>query len=1397
MMGGPPMSMSQLYATSATTSTPLGSQYQPQQQQQQQQPLQLPQPIQYIGQQQQQSPIQQTTRYLYTTTPSPPHISSPMSQFGASGISPLSVNEPSNYYTETSLVPMPSQQQQQQDIHSTSMMIPSSIVRQQQPLQQQHQQQVSTTTVTNNINTFSKDVEMQLIFKNSVGILDEVIANVDLLQDPTKTLDSAPVTGYNYFETTNQVWNTMVLEKHVQFPQEVTQRYLTANTKTLQGIFPEIGRAWISIDQTLFLWDYKDTGDLITNHLSQIITACGLVTPRKNVFKDCVRHVLVVATHVEIFLFALAYDEDGKFELITTPLVVPTDSVIINDIVGTDDGRIFVGGQDGNLYEIAYSDGSASWFRSSKISKINHTSSMWSIWSSKRAEIIQIQYDVSRRMLFTLDKSSTIHRYTLLKNKDHGLKAEQPLTPLVSKSEPRLSILSIHLSSQSEYQIVAICSDGIRRYISDTTGASRYARRPPVLVHPHYSFYCNGVYFVAAEAGEHMDNLYGVTPFSRKMIKKLYEVDNQGFVTSSNEDSLEERPNLFKIKGRVNVIKEDCVNTGKQPTVFYKEFKNEHTTVPRRFLCLNSLGMHIIAKLRYVDTLHNLLASGSATDIDAFYNEFGPIYSNSLCIALYCETPQSAPILADQFYGTVSAPRSAPLRIADIAMSQFKRRAGKPSYLQAKTLFSQDMGASVNKSEIAYSYAHNAVVAYLSRVLSPLWSHPMIDSNSSQCRWSVIQLKILQSHLANLLLFLENSQLVPKTSDNDIPITRKPINEQSTDDDALKNEKRSLLGIKRLVVKSIQVTNLFLIMLQFNFQQIFEGMDGLKSDDRLRIYQFKFRDYVTDQTELATDPTKNVPSLLIASCMKLLNSLNIQIDGVTRQLEYECPDLFKKNDKLLLIAKDKLKIAIRDRGVHTDSLVTDALLILDEVSPFFDLAEMIGYLVSLQKFGFIVPLALTFAGRLDPNNVTQQDPSQQQLSASKQAELAQKVELKKKALFEMFNVINQIVNDQSHYPTTVIDHLIEQILNCDDRVAHELLYHWLLSNGLKGRLFEVNSTFISDFLLEHDIDLCWKHHAKNGDKDTAARIIIELAEKSKLNDKITCYTNCTLLMNEHKESEVYLYAKRQLMLCGLQKKIINSLTGILKSSNNNNNNLDEEIHNKISVAIQTLDDNAFDLTTLFKDYARPYFLHEEMLYIVHYGNHDDQQFVKNIWKIIIENEANQELYRDVNQMLEALRNKIVNIGYDLHPKDSTFPVQSIINIAEKTAFLYGKQTGTTIDNPIWLAKALHNQVKIDYFTLLDQYKAIIEEQDTSIESNEVTWRQGEEQDHLILIFVALIESILREPLNSMDRHIISSKRITYTLKMLKERLSQSAKDTSSRIDQQIDKVNGLHRSVHM
>ena len=70
-------------------------------------------------------------------------------------------------------------------------------------------------------------------------------------------------------------------------------------------------------------------------------------------------------------------DQLAEMHLQPEPLFsLPTDNVGMLDIQGTPEGRVFLGGKDGCLYEVVYQaeDG---WF-SRKCKKINHSTSMLS-----------------------------------------------------------------------------------------------------------------------------------------------------------------------------------------------------------------------------------------------------------------------------------------------------------------------------------------------------------------------------------------------------------------------------------------------------------------------------------------------------------------------------------------------------------------------------------------------------------------------------------------------------------------------------------------------------------------------------------------------------------------------------------------------------------------------------------------------------------------------------------------------------------------------------------------------------------------------------------------------------------------------------------------------------------
>lgn len=126
--------------------------------------------------------------------------------------------------------------------------------------------------------------------------------------------------------------------------------------------------------------------DYIINNSSQSIYKRTNIYLYIGVFKDVVEWCLVVTTHEEVIICALTRQSmvqqqyqnqqlpfgitsptpspmnntmstshtDTYLNLIPTRYLIPTDSIPMLSICGTDDGRIFMGGYDGCLYEMSY-----------------------------------------------------------------------------------------------------------------------------------------------------------------------------------------------------------------------------------------------------------------------------------------------------------------------------------------------------------------------------------------------------------------------------------------------------------------------------------------------------------------------------------------------------------------------------------------------------------------------------------------------------------------------------------------------------------------------------------------------------------------------------------------------------------------------------------------------------------------------------------------------------------------------------------------------------------------------------------------------------------------------------------------------------------------------------------
>lgn len=110
----------------------------------------------------------------------------------------------------------------------------------------------------------------------------------------------------------------------------------------------------------------------------------GLVTPKKEVFIQDVKYLLILTTPTEIIVLGVTFNTSSvtqsrslgssteELQLMNKPIFcINTENVAMNVVKGSQNGRIFLGGQDGFLYEIQY-QAESTWF-GKRFKKINHS----------------------------------------------------------------------------------------------------------------------------------------------------------------------------------------------------------------------------------------------------------------------------------------------------------------------------------------------------------------------------------------------------------------------------------------------------------------------------------------------------------------------------------------------------------------------------------------------------------------------------------------------------------------------------------------------------------------------------------------------------------------------------------------------------------------------------------------------------------------------------------------------------------------------------------------------------------------------------------------------------------------------------------------------------------------
>ena len=286
-------------------------------------------------------------------------------------------------------------------------------------------------------------------------------------------------------------------------PDTIFEQYNNAQLSTMMGLFADLNHAWVTIDNSFYMWDYTHPKpDLIGfEEQPHSITAVRLVTPRPGVFLPSITRLLVVATTANIMLVGLASQTTpgggNSVSLYSTRLEIPLKGMTVNIIEGSAaTGRIFFSENAGDdVYELTYQQEDR-WFQS-RCAKINHTGKNVTAFSPgpifgfgqkpQHDHVTKMAVDDTRGLLYTLSSRSTIRIFHL--NPNNGL--SHTITKSLAATlndighmpnlqtdllSPNISIISIDpISSREAYKIhlMVTTSTGCRIFYSATSANSR------------------------------------------------------------------------------------------------------------------------------------------------------------------------------------------------------------------------------------------------------------------------------------------------------------------------------------------------------------------------------------------------------------------------------------------------------------------------------------------------------------------------------------------------------------------------------------------------------------------------------------------------------------------------------------------------------------------------------------------------------------------------------------------------------------------------------------------------------------------------------------------------------------------------------------------------------------
>ncbi|KAK0414779.1 hypothetical protein QR680_011613 [Steinernema hermaphroditum] len=1150
------------------------------------------------------------------------------------------------------------------------------------------------------------------------------------------------------------------------------------------GMFPELSRAWMTIDSDLFIWSYNSGEDLaFFDGISNAIVSTTLCRPKAGVFNENIHFLLAVATTVEVILYAVCFyyangksvplqDQDyAQYEmyLIPDPICsIGLDGAVVNGMKATADGRVFFAADDA-LFELCYEP--QTWFKN-RCRKVNHTKSYGSLITNlftKKDNIIQLVIDDERHILYTLSQNKTVQVFDLGEDGSDCRKiCEQSVdalahfivtnTNLDGDSIKDVVTLSVVPVRESHFlNFVLVNTRGVRMYFTclspdtdlsyfNTMGNEDFLRisplslketRPKMIRLVHLRLPRDFNTFRA-----HDDAVYLMchTSDTTVLLKSGSNIRSATatFMSSANysmSNEISENVETQLVKGltwSIEKFDEDSsikymTLPGMLPDMNPPITVYQHVIEPDRIFFMTSEGIAFVDRLRPTDILRTILTTFGAESkqCSAFCGIHGPKNTMTMLLDIL-----SSPLKADRRV------KSEAQRVFFMVGGEAQSSGGRETTIESTPCYS--IFASTPYGGRSLPHMNISGVSTIVPSSSTTATTVLVSKYTSD------ELTWLARKLGQYKEAINEYKLIPAAETGFV---------NSSDShgkvEAKLKERQSLMDLYNLLMVSCETLYLLKLVNDHQFHAVTSHMSEHYKTELLSI---KFSDLVSSGTM--------VPAELISGLVRHYLGDNATTNVISESLRKHCSSLFSMDDAIAAEALEMLQKAPRmAEGADRRKLCEDALGLLRRSISKVNVHSVKDLFCQVHMFESLVELALCKAASDDPQNIAVIAYREGIVSADR--ELAEARAKRKDAygcILETLFLLTDpaCASDLGLSEISANRHreqVLKTVMRSEDELANVEIFDWLIDHNMSNLLVESGSVYVESYL-RHKVesrddvryqDVLWRHCERNGKFMAAAKLLHDLADGSRVDvslRKRIAYLSQALMCcrSEQANEEIHVFIQEledKLEVAMVQDRLRDNISALAPN--------DQISRAALKNAVTNLDQKIYSVNELYSDFAMTFDLPLAKLNILKCANHLDEETIRVIWVEIIDQEFGNYSRLD-GAFDEVFLSKLSTLSRDYKNSPSFFPIDLILQLLLTRSFEHGL-------NPAWLFK-LHKVPKIGLSKVLD---AISRQYESDADS---FWKTNSRAEFYLANAVVKIGNEFSDNIKSfqsMQRQLIANK----------------------------------------